>query len=61
MAYVCMLARNRRLSYESPAIELEFEVGKTAIQAAVMREEFHRQLGIRKILISEQNTVIRLH
>ena len=60
IAYVCMSARNRRLSYEQLAAELEFGVGKTAIQAALIREGFHRRLAMRKPPISERNRVIRL-
>jgi len=60
IAYVCMSARNRRLSYEQLAAELEFGVGKSTIRAALIREGFQGRLAMRKPPSSERNRVIIL-
>ena len=60
IGYVCMSARNRRLSFQQLADELDFGVGRMAIRAALVKEGFHRRLAMRKPPISESNRVIRL-
>jgi len=58
--YVCASARNRHLSYEQLAKEMDFEVGEKAIRTALIKEGFHRRLALRKPPISERNRVVRL-
>ena len=55
-----MSARNRHLSFQQLAEELDFGVGRKAIRAALVKEGFHRRLAMRKPPISERNRVIRL-
>jgi len=60
VAYVCMTARNRRLSFQHLAEELDLGVGGKAIRAALMKEGFHRCLAMQKPPISERNQQIQL-
>jgi len=60
VAYVCMSSRNRRLSFQQLAEELELGVGGKAVQAALIKEGFHRCLAMKKPPISERNQQIRL-
>ena len=60
IGYVYMSARNRRLSFQQLAEELDLGVGRWAIRAALIKEGFHRRLAMRKPPISERNRVIRL-
>jgi transposase len=58
--FVCASSKNRRMSYEQLAKELEFGVKKGAIRAALIKEGFHRRLAMRKPSILEKNRAIRL-
>ena len=60
VAYVCMSAGNRRLSFQQLAEEWDFGVGKKAIRAALLKEGFHQRLAMKKPLISARNQAIRL-
>jgi len=56
VAYVCMSARNRRLSFQHLAEELDWGVGGKAIWAALMKEGFHWRPAMKKPPISESVT-----
>jgi hypothetical protein len=58
--FVCASAKNRRMSYEQLAKELEFGVKKDAIRNALMEEGYYRRLAMRKPPISEKNRATRL-
>jgi len=60
IGYVWMSARNRRLSFQQLADELDLGVGRKAIRAALVKKGFHRCLAMRKPPISGRNRVIRL-
>jgi len=55
IGYVCMSVRNRRLSFQQLANELDLGVGKKAIRAALIKEGFYWRLAMRKPPISERN------
>jgi len=58
--FVCASAKNRRMSYEQLAKELEFGAKKDAIRNALMKEGYHRRLAMREPPISEKNRATRL-
>jgi hypothetical protein len=53
--FVCAFSKNRRMSFTQVAEVMDFGVKKQAIQSAFLREEFHRQLAMRKPPITEKN------
>ena len=58
--YVCMSARNRRLSFQHLGEELGLGVERKAIRAALMKEGFHGRLAMKKHPLSERNQQIQL-